>query len=231
MSFSLVGIGDVWVVYVNEILKIDLKVVRENFSLSAHLSSSAMVSTIMGPSGSGKSTLLRALAGLERVVNGRVQFRSSVWQDEDARLWVPAWKRGIGYVPQDPLLIPIYNVAQNLGFRGTSSQSELAAVADALAIGHLLERMPRFLSGGEKQRVSIGRALLAKPKLLLLDEPFSALDLGLKDRVSNFLSSHCQFHHIAIVLISHNDRDVERFGGANFVIENSRIFQAVSRSQ
>ena len=130
---------------------------------------------ILGPSGSGKSTLLRALAGLEPNAKGHVSFGDEVWLDSNAGIYTPAWERRVGWVPQDALLFPHLSLRENLAYAG-AGPSEVESMAESLLLSDLLDRRPRFLSGGERQRVALGRALLSAPRMLLLDEPFSALD-------------------------------------------------------
>src|SRR5687767_12144736 len=145
--------------------------VAQGFALSG-------VTGLFGPSGSGKSTLLRVIAGLETRASGRVVMGSEVWQDQERRL--PAERRGVGYVFQDTRLFPHLTVGGNLDYalrrakgRGGPGMEEIVA---ALDLAPLLARRPAALSGGEKQRVAVGRALLAAPKILLMDEPLAALD-------------------------------------------------------
>jgi molybdate transport system ATP-binding protein len=159
---------------------------------------------ISGASGAGKSTLLRCIAGLESAT-GRVTLGDRVLQDANTR--VPVWERGVGWVPQDALLFPHLSVAENLRFGGGDA-SQALAIAKDLEIPHLMDRRPRALSGGERQRVALGRALLSEPKLLLLDEPFSALDAPLKARVISVLSDWLDQHDTPLLLVSHTPSDL-----------------------
>lgn len=187
--------------------EVDVQLSRAHFHLKAQLYSEASAIAIVGPSGSGKSTFLRVLAGLEKKAVGRVRIKESFWQDSSQGLFVPPWQRQLGYVPQESLLIPTLNVFENLSFSGASSD-EVKRVAEQLEIASLLYRRPRMLSGGEKQRVALGRALLANPQLLLLDEPFSALDRGLRKRISDILMTFCRERGLPLFLVSHDDSDV-----------------------
>ena len=126
---------------------------------------------------------------------------------QDPKTCVPVWERGVGWVPQDALLFPHLSVAQNLRFGGGKA-SEALSLAEQLEIGHLMARRPRALSGGERQRVALGRALLSEPELLLLDEPFSALDAPLKARVISVLSDWLDQHDIPLLLVSHTPSDL-----------------------
>ena len=152
--------------------------------LRYQLQTEAPLLGVRGPSGTGKTTLLRALLGLEPAI-GRLVVDGVVLQDGPRGQ--PAWTRGLGWVPQDATLFPHQTVAQNLGWAG-AAPAAVAELAVSLGLDGLLDRLPRRLSGGERQRVALGRALLARPRLLLLDEPFSALDPVWRDRVTALLA-------------------------------------------
>jgi len=167
------------------------------------------ITAIFGPSGSGKTTLLRCLAGLERAPNGFMQFGNDLWQDEAIDLCLPLYKRPVGYVFQEPRLFPHYNVRANLlyGYKRIPLQERCIAmeqVVDILGIGHLLERRVHHLSGGEQQRVAIGRAFAAKPKLLLADEPTGNLDHATGAHVIDLLFSLQKQHGTTLMLITHD---------------------------
>ncbi|MBD0306238.1 MAG: ATP-binding cassette domain-containing protein, partial [Nitrospiraceae bacterium] len=152
------------------------------FHLSIDLDVPAVgITAVFGQSGSGKTTLLRCLAGLERSRTGFMRLGEEVWEDESNGIFIPIYRRPIGYVFQEPRLFPHLSVKSNLtyGFKRTHQQDRrltFQQVVEILGIEHLLERRPHKLSGGEQQRVAIGRALLTSPRLLLLDEPLSSLD-------------------------------------------------------
>jgi ABC-type molybdate transport system ATPase subunit len=174
--------------------------------LTLALASDADVIGLVGPSGAGKSTLLRVIAGLERRAIGRVSFAAEVWQD--GATFVPAHQRGVGWVPQDGLLFPHLSVRENLGY---AARVPVAAVAERLGVTALLDRRPRHLSGGERQRVALGRALCAAPRLLLLDEPFSALDRPLRARLAADVAEWARAHRVPMVLVTHDERDLAAF--------------------
>jgi ABC-type molybdate transport system ATPase subunit len=175
-------------------------------SLPVDLAAEARRIGVVGPSGAGKSTLLRAIAGLTSV--GEVRVRGASWESgHGGPQPVPAWQRGVGFVPQDPTLFPHATVHQNLGW--SDPRAPVEALAAALGLTQLLDRMPRNLSGGERQRVALGRGLLAARSILLLDEPFSALDRARRDDVARFVDGWARERDLPLVLVSHDSRDVE----------------------
>ena len=161
---------------------------------------------ILGPSGSGKSTLLRALAGLEPSAKGRVSFGDEVWLDSDSGVYMPTWERRVGWVPQDALLFPHLSLRENLAYAG-AGQSEVERMAESL-----------FLSGGERQRVALGRALLSVPRMLLLDEPFSALDRPLRGEIAAMVRAFARDSGTPIVLVSHDEHDATLLADERWVL-------------
>ncbi len=171
------------------------------------LESDAPGLAIRGPSGVGKTTLLRIIAGVERRARGTIAYAGTPWLASDRGVFVPAWERRTGWSPQDALLLPHLDVRSNLLSAARAHAQELDAVAAGLEIAHLLERRPRHLSGGERHRVALGRALLADAQVLLLDEPFAALDDALRRRVLTFIAGQIEARPRALVLVSHDARD------------------------
>ena len=180
------------------------------------LRSDARAIALVGPSGSGKSTTLRVLCGLERRVTGTLVFDGRTWLGPGT--FVPPWERRTGWVPQEGSLFPHLSVRNNLGYAGASA-TDVAAMAERLGVAALLDRAPRRLSGGERQRVALGRALLARPKLLLLDEPFAALDDGLRARLSAEIASLCRERDLPFLVVSHHPGDVAALADEVFQIE------------
>ena len=171
------------------------------------------ITAVFGPSGSGKTTLLRCLAGLERSPTGFMQVGDDVWQDESRNIYEPISSRRIGYVFQEPRLFPHLSVGSNLvyGFNRTpvaERRLSIDQVVGVLGIPHLLDRRPHKLSGGEQQRVAIGRALLTSPKLLLLDEPLSSLDSQRKREIMPFIQRLYKALNIPILYVTHSLHEI-----------------------
>ena len=170
------------------------------------------VTALFGPSGCGKTTVLRCIAGLQRLA-GRCVVGGEVWQD--AGRFLPAHRRAVGYVFQEASLFPHLSVRRNLLFGaprpgGAPPGLGVEEVTALLGLQRLLERSPRHLSGGERQRVAIGRALLSGPRLLLMDEPLSALDRGTRDEILPFLERLHDTLALPIIYVSHDMTEVER---------------------
>jgi len=180
---------------------------------------------IVGPSGAGKTTLLDVVAGIRRPNAGRVAMDERVLSHAAQRLFIPTQRRQIGYVPQDLALFPHLSVRKNLlyGRNGRDDQNSLFTlehVTSVLQIESLLGRGVEQLSGGEKQRVAVGRALLACPKLLLLDEPLSNLDAKLRAQILEFLRRIRSEFHIPMLFVSHQREEIDAL--CNSVIELER---------
>lgn len=177
---------------------------------------------IVGPSGAGKSTLLRILAGVERRATGTVDFDGVRWLDPAKGVLVAPWERRVGWVPQEASLFPHLSVAENLGYAGAGSEA-VTETARLLEVEDLLGRRPRRLSGGERQRVAVGRALLTRPRLLLLDEPFSALDRPLRDKLAEKVRSWTDRAGVPLVLVSHDESDTEILADQHWHLADGRL--------
>ena len=186
-----------------------------DFALEVAFEANAHVVALVGPSGSGKTTVLNVIAGLVRAKHARVVVQGRVLTDTQQRIFVPPHKRRIGYVFQEGRLFPHLTVRRNLTYGrwftpAHEHWAKLDEVVALLGIGHLLERRPGTLSGGEKQRVAIGRALLASPRLLLMDEPLASLDEARKSETLPYIERLRDELSIPIVYVSHSLAEVER---------------------
>jgi len=175
---------------------------------------------LSGPSGAGKTTLLRMLAGLSRPDGGFLTFDGQPWYDHARRQWLPPQRRPLGFVFQDYALFPNMTVRQNLAF-AAEGQPDARRIVDELLelleLSELAERRPAVLSGGQQQRVALARALARRPRLLLLDEPLSALDLPTRLRLQDALADLHQRFELTTVLISHDPAEIARL--ADRVVE------------
>lgn len=181
---------------------------------------------LMGKTGCGKTTLLEILCGLRRPTGGRVFI------GERDVTELPPGERGIGYVPQDGALFPTLTVREQLGFALAirhRPEAEIAArvkeLADQLGVAHLLARLPQHLSGGERQRVALGRALAAKPSVLLLDEPLSALDEELRDDLAGLLKRVQRELGLTALHITHSRHEAAQLADVVFQMEAGRVVE------
>ena len=204
------------------LLQLDYRVRLGVQDLEVSLETGSRAVAVFGPSGGGKSTLLRVLAGVERRAKGLVRVRGETWMDTEGGVYLPPWERGVGWVPQEYLLFPHLRVGENLRFAGASFQ-EVQAVSELLMIDHLLGRRPRSLSGGEQQRVALGRALLARPGILLLDEPFSALDRPLRNQVASRLRDYLREKNLLLLLVSHDEADAVALAQEHWLLSDGRL--------
>jgi molybdate transport system ATP-binding protein len=213
-------------------LDLDFELPLGAFELHITLRTARRAVALVGPSGAGKTTCLRVLAGLTRPSRGQVRACGELWFDAEQGIHVPPWKRGVGWVPQEAMLFPHRTVRANLGYARGAAHSELQTTAEWLGIQHLLGRRPRNLSGGERQRVALGRALLSRPRLLLLDEPFAAVDQELRTTLARDLRAHCEAAGLPMVLVTHDTADVTTLADEVWPLQNGRIAeQAVGASQ
>jgi molybdate transport system ATP-binding protein len=196
------------------VIEIAAKLRRGEFLLDVGFSSDARVTALVGPSGVGKTTALNIIAGLVRPDAGRVVVDGSVLLDTATQTFMPPHRRGVGYVFQDARLFPHLSVRRNLLYgrwfaRGRPGPG-LDEVSALLGISHLLDRGTNRLSGGEAQRVALGRAILSHPRLLLMDEPLASLDDARKNEILPWIEKLRDEVRIPIVYVSHSAAEVER---------------------
>ena len=209
-------------------LTVDIEKRLGEFRLAAQFETAGSVTALFGPSGSGKTSIVNMIAGLIAPDRGRIALDDTVLFDSAARVNVPAHRRRIGYVFQEGRLFPHLTVAQNLdygrwmaGLPGDAAERE--RVIALLDIGHLLARRPGKLSGGERQRVAFGRALLMKPRLLLLDEPLASLDRARKLEILPYLARLRDEAKVPMIYVSHQAGEIARIASQVVRIESGQI--------
>lgn len=210
-------------------LEVDINHRLGAFTLNAHFHSGLGLTVLFGRSGAGKTSIISAIAGLIRPQQGRIVIDGSVVVDTERGIYKPAHRRRIGYVFQEGRLFPHLTVRHNLLFGhwfapGRERRSaRLDDVVNLLGIGPLLDRRPARLSGGEKQRVAIGRALLSSPRLLLMDEPLASLDTRRKDEILPYLERLRDEALVPIVYVSHSVAEVSRLATTIVLISDGKV--------
>src|SRR6266481_2922664 len=207
-------------------LAVDVEKRLGDFSLAARFETAGGVTALFGASGAGKTTLVNMIAGLLPPDRGCIRLDDTVLFDSAARVDVPAHRRRIGYVFQEGRLFPHLSVAANLDYgrrmHGLARDSaETARILNLLDIGHLLDRRPGKLSGGERQRVAFGRALLMRPRLLLLDEPLASLDAARKREILPYLQKLRD--EVPMVYVSHHAPELKRVATSVVLLEAGRV--------
>jgi molybdate transport system ATP-binding protein len=187
------------------------------------------ITALFGPSGCGKTTILRCVAGLSRLP-GRLAVGGDLWQDDETGAFREPYERPIGYVFQEASLFAHLSVRENLLYgrrralrKGVGEKIRLDDVVELLGVGHLLDRATGALSGGERQRVALGRALLAQPRLLLMDEPLSALDRMTKEEIFPYFEALHSALSIPVLYVSHDISEVERLADHMVLLEAGRV--------
>jgi molybdate transport system ATP-binding protein len=199
-----------------------------SFRLDAAFECGAGVTALFGPSGAGKTTLVNVIAGLARPDSGRISLDGETLFDAERGIHVPARERRFGYVFQEGRLFPHLTVRQNLTYSrwfrsGGRPQADFDHIVGLLGIGDLLERRPAQLSGGERQRVAIGRALLARPRLLLLDEPLASLDAHRRNEILQYIELMRDEVRIPVVYVSHSVEEVLRLASTVVLLSSGRV--------
>ncbi|MGA8539895.1 MAG: molybdenum ABC transporter ATP-binding protein [Terriglobales bacterium] len=199
-----------------------------SFKLNVHFRALAGFTILFGASGAGKTTLLDCIAGLSDPDDGRIAVGGEDLYDSEKKRNVAAWKRRIGYVHQDLALFPHLTAEQNVAYGlRTLSASERKQrsreMLEAFSIGHLRDRRPAQISGGERQRVALARALVIEPRALLLDEPLAALDHSTKSAIVGDLRTWNQHHRVPILFVTHNGEEVFALGDEVIVLDAGKI--------
>ncbi len=195
---------------------------RDGFGVEIAFEAGDGATVLFGPSGAGKTSILRCVAGLNRPSRGRIAFDDAVFFDAGAGVDLPPQARRVGMVFQEPRLFPHLSVRANLLY-GAGSPDRLEEVAALLGVEALLARRPRALSGGEAQRVAIGRALLREPRLLLMDEPLANLDAARKAEVLPYLASLSARAGAPILYVTQSEAEAAALGARVIPVENGRI--------
>jgi molybdate transport system ATP-binding protein len=188
------------------------------------------VTVLFGPSGSGKTTVLRAIAGVDRPERGRIRFDGELWFDAGARAFVPPQKRRVGLLFQDYALFPHLSVQRNLayglgGLKRPERDARVRETAERMRVGDLLRRRPTELSGGQRQRVALARALAPRPRLLLLDEPLSALDGPTREELRGELRRILEESGIPAIVVTHDRIEALALGDRMVVLTEGRVRQ------
>jgi molybdate transport system ATP-binding protein len=209
-------------------LALDARIAFADFTLDvSHRFAMDGITALFGPSGGGKSTLLRIISGLEAGAEGRIAFGDETWLDTKAGIFMPAHRRGVGYVFQDARLFPHLSVEGNLRYAarrstGVDKRIDLDGVTAALDLQPLLSRRPGTLSGGERQRVAIGRTLLTRPRLLLMDEPLANLDVQRRAEILPYIERLPGTFGMPVIYVTHAIDEVARLAQRMVVLAAGR---------
>lgn len=209
-------------------LSVDVEKQLGSFHLAAKFETAALVTALFGASGAGKSSVVSMIAGLIAPDRGRIELDGDVLFDSASGIDVPAHRRRIGYVFQEGRLFPHLSVRQNLDYgrwmSGLARDSgEFSRVVELLGIGHLLKRRPGTLSGGERQRIAIGRALLMRPRLLLLDEPLASLDRARKAEIMTYLERLRDEANVPMIYVGHQPDELRRLASRVIQIDDGKV--------
>jgi molybdate transport system ATP-binding protein len=210
------------------VLALDVEKRLGDFTLAAKFEVTGGATALFGPSGAGKTTIANLIAGLLRPDRGRIALDGTVLFDAAARIDVKPHRRRIGYVFQEGRLFPHLSVRRNLDYGRWMSghardEAQTSRIVEVLDIGHLLDRRPGKLSGGERQRIAIGRALLMRPLLLLLDEPLASLDAGRKHEILPYLLRLRDDAKVPMLYVSHNAAEIARIATQVVRVEDGRV--------
>lgn len=216
--------------------KININVEKKlnNFPLSVAIKSDARFIGILGESGAGKSQTLRCIAGIEKPDNGRICINDSVYFDAEKKINITVQKRNVGYMFQNYALFPTMSVYENVvaGIRGKDISSEdIWDYLRRFQIDELADVYPNKLSGGQKQRVALARILIGKPEIIMLDEPFSALDATLRDKMQQELMASLKEYNGTVIMVSHNRDEIYRFSDEIYILSNGKIIESGDKKE
>ncbi len=205
--------------------EINIHLPRKTFDVIIHEHFSDGITGIFGPSGAGKTSLLHAISGLETPAEGKIIIEGQPVFDSKQKTNLPVEKRNIGYVFQEGRLFPHMSIEKNLlyGFKKNGHNKVVFnEVVELLQLEHLLQRRPSQISGGERQRAALGRSLLSSPDILLLDEPFSAVDVNLREQILPYIISVQKKVNIPILVVSHDLEDLLKLSNTLFIIRRGK---------
>lgn len=206
-------------------IEVNISLKRDNFDVIINEKFGTGITGIYGPSGSGKTSMLNAICGLSQPQRGTIAINGTTVFDSKAKKNMPVEKRNIGYVFQEGRLFPHMSIEQNLRYgikQHKENKLSFEEVVELLNISHILSSKPAKVSGGERQRTALGRSLLSSPELLLLDEPFSAVDTGLREQILPFLLKIHKRVSIPILVVSHDITDLLKLSNQLCIIKQGR---------
>ncbi|MCE4567015.1 molybdenum ABC transporter ATP-binding protein [Maribellus sp. CM-23] len=217
----------------SKMLKFDIRLQRKEFLLDVQATVNNGITGVYGPSGHGKSSLLNSIAGLVKPDAGCITIRDEKVFNSEQKINLPVQKRNVGYVFQDIRLFPHLTIEKNLKYgikKGTNAEINFNELVDILNVSHLLAKKPSECSGGEKQRIAIGRALLSGARILLMDEPFSAVDVNLRNNIIPFLKAINLRFHIPMLVVSHDLPDLLSLTSDLLLLKEGKV-KALGRFQ
>jgi molybdate transport system ATP-binding protein len=209
------------------VIALDFRLEQGDFTLDIHAQLSGRVTVLFGPSGAGKTTILEAVAGLRPPSRGTIALHERRVYDSANGIDLPAHERHVGYVSQDVSLFPHLNVRRNLLYgQRSGGRLDLGTVTAMLEIEALLDRGIGGLSGGEKQRVALGRALMSAPEILLLDEPLAAVDVELRRRILPYLERIRDEVRVPMIYVTHDRDEARRFADHVLLLERGSVVRS-----
>jgi len=204
-------------------LTVNIQKQLEHFDLqTSFICPAGELTAIIGPSGAGKTTLIRIIAGLETLDNGIIVLNDIIWNNAKKGQFIPTHKRRIGLVFQEYTLFPHMTVQQNISF-GAANSNKVHSLMDVFGIKHLRNQRPANISGGERQRAAFCQALAREPELLLLDEPFSALDVKTRAFLCGLLNEYKKELGIPILHVTHDIKEADQLGDTVIAVEKGRV--------